>query len=65
MLLSGRLSGLPPAALQYPEGRLLAPLVETADRANAAESAVTGADRVLLERSGLSAAPCRTGGPCS
>ena len=32
VLLSGRPSGLPPAALKYPEGRLLAPLVVTADR---------------------------------
>ena len=31
VLLSGRLAGLPPAALRYPEGRLLAPLVLTAD----------------------------------
>lgn len=30
VLLSGRPSGLPPAALHYPEGRLLAPLVLTA-----------------------------------
>jgi len=28
ILLSGRLSPLPPAALRYPEGRLLAPLIE-------------------------------------
>ncbi|HUD78769.1 MAG TPA: aspartate/glutamate racemase family protein [Streptosporangiaceae bacterium] len=32
VLLSGRPSGLPPAALKYPEGRLLASLVVTSDR---------------------------------
>lgn len=31
VLLSGRLSPLPPAALRYPEGRLLAPLVEVSE----------------------------------
>ena len=33
VLLSGRLSPLPPAALRYPEGRLLAPLVRVAEPA--------------------------------
>ncbi len=31
VLLSGRLAALPPAALQYPEGRLLAPMVVLTD----------------------------------
>lgn len=31
VLLSGRLAALPPAALQYPEGRLLAPMVVVTD----------------------------------
>ena len=44
VLLSGRPAPLPPAALRYPEGRLLAPLVrlEGADRQRAERPAVTG-----------------------
>ncbi|HXW45695.1 MAG TPA: aspartate/glutamate racemase family protein [Streptosporangiaceae bacterium] len=38
ILLSGRLSSLPPAALGYPEGRLLAPLVLPPDRAAGARA---------------------------
>ena len=42
VLLSGRPSGLPPAALKYPEGRLLAPLVRSGDSHSAeTHSAVT------------------------
>jgi hypothetical protein len=37
VILSGRQAGLPAAALRYPEGRLLAPLV--ADRAGPASRA--------------------------
>jgi glutamate racemase len=39
VLLSGRPAGLPPAALLYPEGRLLAPLVVADDREPMARSA--------------------------
>jgi glutamate racemase len=44
VLLSGRPAPLPPAALRYPEGRLLAPLVRfgDADREPATDPAVTG-----------------------
>ena len=41
VLLSGRPSALPPAALGYPEGRLLAPLVATEDRERMPGTAVT------------------------
>ena len=41
VLLSGRPSALPPAALQYPEGRLLAPLVVADDREPMAGSAAS------------------------
>ena len=43
VLLSGRLAPLPPAALRYPEGRLLAPLVRLGDRGHepAADPAIT------------------------
>jgi len=42
VLLSGRSCGLPPAALKYPEGRLLAPLVRSGDTRSAkTQSAVT------------------------
>lgn len=41
VLLSGRLSPLPPAALRYPEGRLLAPLVQVDAAEPAAGQAVT------------------------
>ncbi len=42
VLLSGRLSPLPPAALRYPEGQLLAPLVEVSEfeRERTSDSAV-------------------------
>ena len=39
VLLSGRLSPLPPAALRYPEGRLLAPLVVADEREPSATTA--------------------------
>jgi glutamate racemase len=42
VLLSGRPSGLPQAALCYPEGRLLAPLVVVDDEQEPASSPVTG-----------------------
>jgi glutamate racemase len=42
VLLSGRPSGLPQAALRYPEGRLLAPLVVVDDEQEPASSLVTG-----------------------
>ena len=42
VLLSGRPSGLPPAALRYPEGRLLAPLVVAGDELEPAAGPVTG-----------------------
>ncbi|MGB6455479.1 MAG: hypothetical protein WBH47_13445, partial [Streptosporangiaceae bacterium] len=43
VLLSGRPAPLPPAALRYPEGRLLAPLVRLGDRGHeaAADPAIT------------------------
>lgn len=43
VLLSGRLSPLPPAALRYPEGRLLAPLVRASefDAGREPDSAIT------------------------
>ena len=41
VLLSGRLSALPPAALRYPEGRLLAPLVQVSEPNAATSPAVT------------------------
>ena len=39
VLLSGRPAALPPAALQYPEGRLLAPLVQAVPSGQAVSSA--------------------------
>lgn len=42
VLLSGRPAGLPQAALRYPEGRLLAPLVVTGEEREPAASPVAG-----------------------
>ena len=42
VLLSGRLAGLPPAALLYPEGRLLAPLVVPTGVSEPVAGAVAG-----------------------
>ncbi|MGO8956396.1 MAG: glutamate racemase [Streptosporangiaceae bacterium] len=42
VLLSGRPAELPPAALQYPEGRLLAPLVQAVGMPSAAQAVVRG-----------------------
>jgi glutamate racemase len=42
VLLSGRPSGLPRAALRYPEGRLLAPLIVAGDELEPAARPVTG-----------------------
>jgi glutamate racemase len=41
VLLSGRLSALPPAALRYPEGRLLAPLVQVGEPGATTSPAIT------------------------
>jgi glutamate racemase len=41
VLLSGRLSALPPAALRYPEGRLLAPLVQVSEPEATTSSTIT------------------------
>jgi glutamate racemase len=43
VLLSGRMAALPPAALQYPEGRLLAPLVQAVPLAQAMPSVAQAA----------------------
>jgi glutamate racemase len=47
MLLSGRLSPLPPAALRYPEGRLLAPLVRDSDTESGPGPAVPAVSTTL------------------